>query len=108
VITKCAKAAEAPDPMYPAWRVHELIAEFSAEVAFTAKPKAENTAHQWLARANLGPDDPHSADTVAQALMRDLVDTGLYGLALCLFGGDIPEGGMEPLTIVISFDVGEQ
>ena len=24
----------------------------------------------------------------------------LSGLALCLFGGDIPEGGMEPLTIV--------
>src|ERR1700730_7765489 len=35
----------------------------------------------------------------------DLADTGLSGLALCLFGGDIPEGGMEPLTIV---DVGEQ
>jgi hypothetical protein len=29
-------------------------------------------------------------------------------LALCLFGGDIPDGGMEPLTIVVSFDVGEQ
>jgi hypothetical protein len=26
-------------------------------------------------------------------------------LAFCLFGGDIPEGGMEPLTIVVSFDV---
>src|SRR6202035_5123630 len=38
----------------------------------------------------------------------DLVDTGLSGLALCLFGGDIPEGRMEPLTIVVSFDVGEQ
>jgi hypothetical protein len=37
-----------------------------------------------------------------------LADTGLSGLALCLFGGDIPEGGMEPLTIVVSFDVGEQ
>ena len=24
----------------------------------------------------------------------DLVDTGSSGLALCLFGGDIPEGGM--------------
>lgn len=24
----------------------------------------------------------------------DLVDIGLSGLALCLFGGDIPEGGM--------------
>ena len=38
----------------------------------------------------------------------DLVDTGLSGLALCLFGGDIPEGGMEPLAIVVSFDVDEQ
>jgi hypothetical protein len=36
------------------------------------------------------------------------VDTGLSGLALRLFGGDVPEGGMEPLTIVVSFDVGEQ
>src|ERR1019366_5005802 len=35
-------------------------------------------------------------------------NTGLSGLALCLFGGDIPEGGVEPLTIVVSFDVGEQ
>ena len=25
-----------------------------------------------------------------------------------MFGGDIPEGGMEPLTIIISFDVDEQ
>ena len=29
-------------------------------------------------------------------------------MALRLFGGDVPEGGMEPLTIVVSFDVGEQ
>jgi hypothetical protein len=33
---------------------------------------------------------------------------GSSGLALCLFGGDIPKGGMKPLTIVISFDVSEQ
>src|SRR2546430_6264142 len=38
----------------------------------------------------------------------DLVDIGLSGLALCLFGGVIPESGMKPLTIVVSFDVGEQ
>src|SRR5256886_6937165 len=38
----------------------------------------------------------------------DLVDIGLSGLAFCLFGGDIPESGMKPLTIVVSFDVGEQ
>jgi hypothetical protein len=31
------------------------------------------------------------------------VGTGLSGLALWLFGADIPEGGMEPLTIVESF-----
>jgi hypothetical protein len=37
-----------------------------------------------------------------------LVDSGLSGLALCLFGGHIPEGGIEPLTIVVSFDAGEQ
>src|ERR1700730_18522455 len=38
-------------------------------MTFVAKPKVEDTAHQWLARANLDPDDPHSADTIAQALM---------------------------------------
>jgi hypothetical protein len=36
------------------------------------------------------------------------VDTGLSGSAFCLFGRDIPENGMEPLTIVVSFDVDEQ
>src|SRR5512132_3151630 len=36
------------------------------------------------------------------------VDTGLRGLKLCLFGGDVPEGGVEPLTVVVSFDIGEQ
>jgi hypothetical protein len=50
--------------------LQKLIAEFGIEaMTFTAKPKVEDTAHQWLARANLNPDDPHSADTVAQALM---------------------------------------
>jgi hypothetical protein len=38
----------------------------------------------------------------------DFVDTGLGGLAFCLFGDDIPEGGMEPLRIGVSFDGGEQ
>jgi hypothetical protein len=37
----------------------------------------------------------------------DLMDPGLSGLAFCLFRCD-PEGGMKPLTIVVSFDVGEQ
>jgi Protein of unknown function (DUF2786) len=70
VATKRAKAAEAPDPLHRARRLQELIAEFGVEaMVFTAKPKVEDTAHQWLARANLDPDDPHSADTVAQALM---------------------------------------
>jgi hypothetical protein len=36
------------------------------------------------------------------------LDTGLRGLKLCLFGGDVPEGGVEPLTVVVSFDIGEQ
>src|SRR5579885_1923542 len=38
----------------------------------------------------------------------DFVDTGSSGLAFCMSGGDIAEGGMKPLTIVISFDAGEQ
>jgi hypothetical protein len=36
------------------------------------------------------------------------MDSGLSGLALCLFGRDIPERGVKALTIVVSFDVGEQ
>jgi hypothetical protein len=36
------------------------------------------------------------------------VDTGLCGFCLCLFGGDIADGGMDPPTIVIAFDIGEQ
>ena len=56
--------------MHHAERLQELIAEFGVEaMTFTATPKVEDTAHQWLARANLDPEDPHSADTVAQALM---------------------------------------
>ena len=31
-----------------------------------------------------------------------------FNAAFCLFRCDIPEGGMKPLTIVVSFDVGEQ
>jgi hypothetical protein len=34
------------------------------------------------------------------------VDTGSNGLAQGLFGGDVLESGMKPLTIVISFDIG--
>ncbi len=36
------------------------------------------------------------------------MDTGLCGLELCLFGGAIPEGGVAPLTVIVSFDVREQ
>jgi hypothetical protein len=36
------------------------------------------------------------------------MDTGSIGLALCLFGGDMTKDGMEPLTIVMSFDVDQQ
>ncbi len=32
----------------------------------------------------------------------------LRGLKLCLFGGEVAEGGVEPLTVVVSFDIGEQ
>jgi hypothetical protein len=71
VTTKRAKAAGAPDLLHHAKRLQKLIAELGVEaMTFTAKPKVEDTANQWLARANLDPDDPHSADTVAQALMR--------------------------------------
>jgi len=70
VTTKRAKAAGAPDLLHHAKRLQKLIAELGVEaMTFTAKPKVEDTTNQWLARANLDPDDPHSADTVAQALM---------------------------------------
>ncbi|MGH6852910.1 MAG: hypothetical protein ACREDJ_06905, partial [Methylocella sp.] len=66
---KCARAAGAPNPLRHAGRLAELIAGFGVEaMEFTAKPKVEDTARQWLARANLDPDDPRSADAVAQAL----------------------------------------
>ncbi len=68
--TQHARAAGAPNPLHYAGRLQELIAGFGVEaMGFTAKPKVEDTAHQWLARANLDPDDPRSADTVAHALM---------------------------------------
>ena len=38
----------------------------------------------------------------------DPEDTGLGGLALCLLGGAKLGGGVKPLTIVVSFDGGEQ
>jgi hypothetical protein len=34
-------------------------------------------------------------------------NAGFRGLALCLFGGDALAGGMKPVAIVISFDVGK-
>jgi hypothetical protein len=70
VATKCARSTDAPNPLHQAWRLQELIAGFGVEgMAFTAKPRVEEIARQWLARANLDPDDPHSADTITQALM---------------------------------------
>jgi hypothetical protein len=51
-------------------RLQDLIARLGVEaMTFTAKPNVEDTAHQWLARANLDPDDPRTADTIANALM---------------------------------------
>ena len=65
-----AKTAGAPNPLRHAGRLQELIAGLSVEaMEFTVKPKVEDTVYQWLARANLDPDDRSSADTVAQALM---------------------------------------
>ena len=36
------------------------------------------------------------------------VDTGLRGFRLGLLWGEIADGGMDPLTIVVAFDIGEQ
>jgi hypothetical protein len=36
------------------------------------------------------------------------MDTGLCGFRLCLLGGDIADGGVDPLTIVVAFDIAEQ
>ncbi|HEY8032096.1 MAG TPA: DUF2786 domain-containing protein [Methylocella sp.] len=53
-----------------AGRLQELITGFCVEaMAFTAKPKVEEIAHQWLARADLDPDDPRSEGTIVQAMM---------------------------------------
>jgi hypothetical protein len=70
VAAKRAKVAEAPDPLQHARRLQELIAELGVEaMRFTSPSKAEETARQWLGRADLDPDDPGSVDAVAQALM---------------------------------------
>ena len=39
--------------------------------------------------------------------LSDIVDTGSSRAAFCPFGGNVPEGGMKPLAIIISFDVGK-
>jgi hypothetical protein len=36
------------------------------------------------------------------------VDTGLCGYRLCLIWGDISDGGVDPLTIVIALGIGKQ
>jgi hypothetical protein len=51
---------------------------------------------------------PPNRDTFLVTDLPAIWWTPLSGLALCLFGGDIQEGGMKPLTIVVSFDGGEQ
>ncbi len=68
--TRRARAAAAPNPLHHAGRLQDLIARLGVEaMTFTAKPKVEDTAHQWLARANLDPGDPRTADSIANALM---------------------------------------
>lgn len=70
---KRAKAAEVPDPLNYAKRLQGLIAEFCVEaMSFTARAKVEETAHQWLARADLDPDDPNGVNAVAEAYLRAL------------------------------------
>jgi hypothetical protein len=36
------------------------------------------------------------------------VDTGVRGYRLCPLCGDVADGGVDPLTIVVALDVGEQ
>ena len=36
------------------------------------------------------------------------MDTGLCGFRLCLLWGDVADGGVDPRTIVIAFDISEQ
>ena len=36
------------------------------------------------------------------------MDTGLCGFCLCLLWGDVADGGVDPRTIVIAFDISEQ
>jgi len=68
--TKRARVAEATDPLQNARRLRDLIAELGVEaMRFTSPSKVEETAHQWLGRAERDPDDPRSVDVVAQALM---------------------------------------
>jgi hypothetical protein len=33
------------------------------------------------------------------------VDTGLCGFRLCVIGGDVVDGGVDPLTIVVALQV---
>jgi len=51
--------------------LQELIAELCVDaMSSTARSKVEETAHQWLGRPDLDPDDPRSIDAVAEALLR--------------------------------------
>jgi hypothetical protein len=67
---KRARVAEAPDPLQHARRLQDLIPELSVEaMRFTSQSKVEETAHQWIGRCDLDPDDPGSVDVVAQSLV---------------------------------------
>ncbi len=70
MVAKYADRDFVPNQLRLAGRLQELITGFCVEaMAFTAKPKVEEIAHQWLARANLDPDDRRSEGTIVQAMM---------------------------------------
>ena len=53
-------------------RMQEILADLCLEAMnFSAKPKVEETARQWLSRASLDPEDPQSAEMIAEALLLD-------------------------------------
>lgn len=68
--TKCAGRAAGPNPLREARLLQDLLTEFCLEAMnFTAKPKVEETARQWLARANLDPDNLNNSGTIAAPLV---------------------------------------
>jgi hypothetical protein len=64
--TKCNQRGAA---MHYGERLHALLAaQQQRALEYVARPKALETARQWLARANIDPDDPNSTELVAAAL----------------------------------------